>query len=183
MADRRIEKQLANGTQASYTYDAGDRLTLLVNATTAGVTLSSFAYQYDRTQNRLGVTDASGAATTWSYDPTYQLTGEQRSTPGALDWVDFTLAQWQSFTLAQWQAFKLDASDGVYNTTYTYDPVGNRILKNDSGALTTSTYDVANRAANRRRSDWGDHVHLRLGREPATDARPQRRHYHQRLGR
>ena len=32
----------------------------------------------------------------------------------------------------------------TYNTTYTYDPVGNRLVKWDSGALTTSTYDVAN---------------------------------------
>ena len=69
---------------------------------------------------------------------------EQRSTPGASDWDDFTLAQWNAFTLAQWQSFKLDASTGVYNTTYTYDPVGNRLVKNDSGALTTSTYDAAN---------------------------------------
>ena len=46
--------------------------------------------------------------------------------------------------MAQWQSFKLDSSTGVYNTTYTYDPVGNRLVKNDSGALTTSTYDAAN---------------------------------------
>jgi hypothetical protein len=66
-----------------------------LNATTAGAILSSFAYTYDRTQNRLGLTEASGAVTTWSYDSTYQLVQEQRSAPSALDWQDFTLAQWQ----------------------------------------------------------------------------------------
>ena len=30
------------------------------------------------------------------------------------------------------------------NTTYVYDPVGNRLVLNERGALTTSTYDAAN---------------------------------------
>ena len=61
------------------------------------------------------MTEATGDRVTWTYDPTYQLTHEQRSGVNS------------------------------YNVTYTYDPAGNRTLKNDSGALTTSTYDKANR--------------------------------------
>ncbi len=51
---------------------------------------------------------------TWSYDATYQLTGENRtgSTP--------------------------------YRDTYTCDPSGNRLLKIHDGARTTSAYDAAN---------------------------------------
>lgn len=32
----------------------------------------------------------------------------------------------------------------AYNITHTYDPVGNRLVKNDTGSRTTYTYDVAN---------------------------------------
>jgi len=51
---------------------------------------------------------------TWSYDPTYQLTNEQRS--GA----------------------------NTYNITYAYDGVGNRTLLLNGGAATTSSYNAAN---------------------------------------
>ena len=55
---------------------------------------------------------------TWTYDGTYQLTSEAR-TPGS-------------------------STTFTYSTSYTYDPLGNRLVKWDSGALTTSTYDAAN---------------------------------------
>src|SRR5262249_25734899 len=32
----------------------------------------------------------------------------------------------------------------AYNTTFVYDPLGNRLVKNVDSALTTSTYDLAN---------------------------------------
>ena len=34
-----------------------------------------------------------------------------------------------------------------YDVTHTYDPTGNRLVKNDGGNLTTSTYDDANQLA------------------------------------
>ena len=49
-----------------------------------------------------------------TYDDTYQLTRERRS------------------------------GTDSYDVTYTYDPVGNRLVQNDSGTLTTYTYDAAN---------------------------------------
>ena len=80
--------------------------------------ISDFKYQYDPTGNRTRVVEASGDRVTWSYDPTNQLTHEIR--------------------------------DGVnsYNVTHTWDRLGNRLVKDDSGALTTSTYDAANRLIN-----------------------------------
>ncbi len=54
---------------------------------------------------------------TWSYDPTYQLTNEQRS--GA----------------------------NSYNITYVYDPLGNRTLLVNNGSPTTYTYNAANEMA------------------------------------
>ena len=49
-----------------------------------------------------------------SYDATNQLTNERRTV------------------------------DNAYNTTFVYDAVGNRLVKNADGSLTTYTYDTAN---------------------------------------
>ena len=64
--------------------------------------------------NRLRVVESTGNRVTWSYDKTYQLTNEQRS------------------------------GSNAYNITYTYDPVGNRLVLINGGVRTTSTYDAAN---------------------------------------
>ena len=68
----------------------------------------------DATGNRLGVTEATSQKTTWTYNDTYQLVNEHRS------------------------------GTGGFNLTYVYDSVGNRLVKNEAGSLTTSTYDSAN---------------------------------------
>jgi len=105
--------RLANGSRASYTYDAADQLTLLANLKSDGTTISSFSYSLDNAGNRTGVTEANGDVVTWTYDAFYQLTRERRSGANA------------------------------YDVTYTYDAAGNRETKVDSGAVTTYTYDVA----------------------------------------
>src|SRR6266581_9624844 len=58
--------------------------------------------------------ELDGSRTTFSYDPTYQLTNENRS------------------------------GTNPYNTSYQYDPVGNRQGMNDSGQRTTYTYNAGN---------------------------------------
>ena len=69
---------------------------------------------YDPVGNRLTVEEIDKTLVTFGYDASYQLINEQRS------------------------------STNAYNTTYAYDPVGNRTLKNDSGALTTYAYNAGN---------------------------------------
>jgi YD repeat-containing protein len=116
-ASRVTANFLANGTQASYTYDNADRVLLLSNLTSSGTTLSSFNYTYSPVGNRSQVIEADGDVVSWTYDPTYQLTNEVRS--GA----------------------------NSYNITYVYDAVGNRTLIVNNGARTTSTYNAANELA------------------------------------
>jgi RHS repeat-associated protein len=111
---RPITQQNANGAWVSYTYDDADRLTRLANLKSDNTTLSSFAYSLDNIGNRIGVTEANGDVITWSYDNAYQLTREQRS--GA----------------------------NTYDITYSYDAVGNRLIKIEGGQTTTYTYDAAN---------------------------------------
>jgi RHS repeat-associated protein len=113
-ASRVLAMQMANGTLASNTYDNASQLLLLANLTTTGTTLSSFNYTYNPVGNRTQVVEANGDVLTLAYDPTYQLTNEQRS--GA----------------------------NSYNISYTYDPVGNRTVLTNSGALTTNTYNAGN---------------------------------------
>jgi RHS repeat-associated protein len=89
-------------------------LTSLFNVESDGSLISGFDYGHDDVGNRTSVLEASGDRVTWTYDATYQLTSEQRSGVHA------------------------------YHHTFVYDPVGNRLVKNEDGALTTYTYDAAN---------------------------------------
>ena len=116
-ASRVTAQLLANGVRISNTYDNADRLLLLANLGAGGTTLSSFNYTYNPVSNRTEVIEVDGSVVTWSYDPTYQLTNEQRSGANA------------------------------YNITYAYDAVGNRTLTVSSGARTTYTYNSANELA------------------------------------
>ena len=124
-ANSRVTGQaLANGVQVSNTYDNADRLLLLANLGTGGTTLSSFAYTYNPVGNRTQVVEVDGSVVTWSYDPTYQLTNEQRS--GA----------------------------NSYNITYAYDGVGNRTLMVNSGLRrpTRTTRPTSSRRARAARA-------------------------------
>ena len=86
----------------------------LYNFTSSNTIISSFDYQYDNVGNRNTVVESNGDRVTWIHDNTYQLSNEKRSGASA------------------------------YNTTFTYDAVGNRLVKEADGVLTTSMYDAAN---------------------------------------
>ena len=66
----------ANTTRASFTYNAAGQITQLANLNSSGVTLSSFAYNFDKVGNRTNVVEADGTRTTWSYDA--DLSAHQR---------------------------------------------------------------------------------------------------------
>ena len=127
----------ANTTRTSYLYDNASRLLRVLNLSSTSTTLSSFSYALDAVGNRLRVVESTGNRVTWSYDKTYQLKNEQRS-----------------------------GSNG-YNITYTYDPVGNRLVLINGGVRTTSSYDAANELTRSQAVRGHHHVHLRRGRQPA----------------
>ncbi len=114
-AGRQTVQLLANGVRVSLAYDAADRLVRLANLNSTGTTLSSFRDTWDNANNRVNRQEADGTLVSWSYDASYQLTRERRS-----------------------------GTTFAYDTTYSYDPAGNRVLKLDSGARTTITLDAAN---------------------------------------
>jgi uncharacterized protein RhaS with RHS repeats len=83
----------------------------------------------------------------WSYDATYQLTGEHRT--GSSPYLD----------------------------TYTYDPTGNRLLKIHDGARTTSVYDAANQLTYSQDASGRTTRHCRFVRrlDPSGQNTPQSR--------
>jgi RHS repeat-associated protein len=103
-----------NASIAEYDYDNARRISAVRNLKSDRSVISVFTYSYDSIGNRTSQAEANGDLVTWSYDETYQLTREQRS------------------------------GDNAYDTTFTYDGVGNRLTQVASGASTTYAYDAAN---------------------------------------
>ena len=70
-------------------------------------------YDHDAVGNPTSMLESTGDRVTWTYDATDRLSREQRS------------------------------GSSAYDNSYAYDAVGNRLVKDASGVLTTSTYDLA----------------------------------------
>ena len=111
--DRESVKVVGNGMMHSHTYDPAGRETALEVLKADGTPLAWFTGTYDGVGNRLTQAELDGTLLTFAYDPAYQLINEQRN-----------------------------GANG-YNTSYLYDPAGNRLVKNDDGALTTHLYNSA----------------------------------------
>jgi YD repeat-containing protein len=114
-AGRRSLIRYGNQTRTSIVYDAADRITSQWDVKSDNSVVIGLDYQNDPVGNRTSMREATGRRTTWTYDDSYQLVNENRS-----------------------------SASGGFHTTFIYDPVGNRLVKNEAGALTTSTYDAAN---------------------------------------
>ena len=110
---RRTLKKQANGTRTSYTYDAAGNLTNLHNLKSDNSVISSFDYRYNDISDRVAVGEAGGDRVTWTYDNASQLTSEHRS------------------------------GVNTYRNTFVYDAVGNRLVLNEDGTRTTTSYDAA----------------------------------------
>jgi YD repeat-containing protein len=111
----------ANGSTATYGYDAAHRLTQVLNKTSGLATISQHDYTLDAVGNRTALDEvlapAGGGSTTtvnrtYGYDKLNRLTSETR---------------------------------GAATTLYGYDAAGNRTSAGPSGSSTTYTYDKADR--------------------------------------
>ncbi len=110
-----------NGITTTYAYNARNRLTTL---TSQHVPSSQVVQQYQLTLgpagNRTQITEHGGTVRAYTYDILYRLTGERVIQSGNL----------------------------AYDTTYAYDPVGNRTTQTTTGAnagATNYTYDERDR--------------------------------------
>ena len=112
--DREQHRVLGNGGTISHTWDANGRETLIESRDKAGVGQFIATNTYSSVGNRLTVAELDGTLCTFGYDASSQLVSEARS--GTM----------------------------AYNTSYVYDPNGNRQQQFDSGVLTQFTLNAAN---------------------------------------
>ncbi|NLD50253.1 MAG: hypothetical protein GX660_24205 [Clostridiaceae bacterium] len=112
-AGNRSEVSYPNKTLTEYTYDSLNRLTGLVNKKSNGDVITSYTYTLAPNGLRLKVTENNGRSVDYTYDSTYKLLKESIN----------------------------DAISGSKEISYSYDAVGNRLVKDDSGVLTKYVYD------------------------------------------
>jgi len=110
---RRTQLAMPNGVIVDYRYDSLDRLIGITQSSSSTV-LASYNYTLDPTGNRLSVTEADGSSIAWSYDDAYRLLGETRFNAGGTP---------------------------TNETTFAYDPVGNRLSMTIDGATTSYAYN------------------------------------------
>ncbi|MCZ7358032.1 MAG: DUF2341 domain-containing protein [Candidatus Methanoperedens sp.] len=106
-----------NGAVAEYTYDSLNRMTNLLNRKSVGGVISSYSYTLAPAGNRIRVVEDTGRKVDYSYDKTYKLTNESINDPVS----------------------------GLRMINYSYDAVGNRLIKMDDDASRTYTYDANDR--------------------------------------
>ena len=124
----------------TYTYDAANRLTNLVNKNGAGAVLSSYAYTLSPSGKRQIITDASGATTTYKYDLDGRLTNEDSAglTPAIHNAYGYDAVG--NRTSLNGSALTYDADDRLTTPGHAYDGNGNELLVNGVQA----SYDFEN---------------------------------------
>jgi YD repeat-containing protein len=113
----RLKKRLLpNGAFAEYSYDAADNLLSLKNRRSDSSLISSFAYDYDDVGNRVRLGLLGGDQIDYGYDNRSQLVHEVRR-----------------------------GGTAHYDHRFAYDAVGNRTTFDADGAITSYSYDPADR--------------------------------------
>lgn len=132
--------QLPNGVWTDFGYDNADRLTSVVNNKTGPVTLSSFTYTLDATENRTQMVDLSGTHS-YVYDALDRLT--QVTYPGPQT-DTYSYDALSNRLTKNATSYTYDAADEMLTAggvTYGYDSNGNQTGRGTD----TFTYDHENR--------------------------------------
>jgi RHS repeat-associated protein len=112
-----VKTEFPNGTVETRSYDDANHLVFLENRVPGGV-IASFRYELAATGRRDAVVEDAGRRVEYSYDALDRLTREKM----------------------------IDAVLGDRTISYSYDPVGNRVTRNDSSeGLTAYSYDADDR--------------------------------------
>lgn len=107
---------LPNGITETREYDDLNRLIYLGYKDTSGNVISNYRYTLDNVGNRIAVEEHNGRRVEYSYDTLYRLVRES--------------------------IFDPQGSTTNRTIEYTYDPVGNRVTRNDSlEGITSYVYD------------------------------------------
>jgi RHS repeat-associated protein len=152
---REAQKFLANGIAVNHGYDTVGREVLLEQRRTDGTALAVYTSTYDNVGNRLSILEGDGSRTTYTYDASYRLLGEERSgsssffTSFTYDGLGNRLTQSKDGTLTTYTHDATNAvtsaTTGASVTTYSYDQNGNRVSARADGVITTFSWDEENR--------------------------------------
>ena len=147
---------LPAGGRTTYSYDAANRLTSLLNPFNERTT-----WVYDALSRASTLTLANGAVTTYAYDAAGRLTllrntKSDGTTISSFEYGNDSVGNrtgvleangdrvtWSYDALYQLTRERRSGAN-AYDITYSYDPVGNRVTKVASGVSTTYSYDAAN---------------------------------------
>jgi RHS repeat-associated protein len=141
---RRTRLTYPTGANATYTYDAANRLTSLINMISTGTIINSYNYSLDNVGNRLTKTELS-TATTYSYDPVYQLL-QALPTVNSAETYSYDLLGNRMTGPTGTEAYTYNQANQLFSSsaTYSYDKNGNLISKADGTTTFTYTYDYEN---------------------------------------
>jgi RHS repeat-associated protein len=142
-ADNQIATETRNDNLAgtvpvgtsSYTYDAADRLTSLVQTYANGSVLASYVYNYDQASRLSSEVDNGGATIVYSYDNANQLLSA-----GSTTYSYDATGNRTNYTTGTDNQLIFDGTN-----TYTYDAQGNLLSKTAGNDITTYSYDTENR--------------------------------------
>ena len=147
---------LPAGGRTTYSYDAANRLTSLLNPFSERTT-----WVHDALSRASTLTLANGAVTTYAYDAAGRLTllrntKSDGTTVSSFEYANDSVGNrtgvlegngdrvtWSYDALYQLTRERRDGASS-YDITYSYDGVGNRLTKVDAGQTTTYTYDEGN---------------------------------------
>jgi len=162
----RTQLDLSNGLSATYTYDKLNRLTDLIQYKRGAMPqtpLASYHYTLGASGNRTNVCEQDGSTIAWTYDNVYRLLSEARTanncipgtggtgsatvTPGATTAPTFAPATNTPGGPTATPNLTGTPTNGggqnpFWSTNFTYDPVGNRLTKTESGATTYYHYNL-----------------------------------------
>jgi YD repeat-containing protein len=131
-----IRTEFPHGTVERREYDPLNRLIYIETKDINGTVISSFRYTLDNTGNRTAVEEQDGRRVEYEYDDLYRLTKETIFDPGATTpsrTIEYTYDEVGN------RLSRVDSGDG--SSIYTYDNNDRLLTENRDGVETTYTYD------------------------------------------
>jgi YD repeat-containing protein len=114
-AARKTTATYASGLQRQWTYDAASQIVSIIDQDSLGDLQARFTFAYDGVGNRTGIIDLIGSVTTYQMDAKNQQIGDDTTGTNA------------------------------HAYSYSYDGTGNRLMSNEGGVVTISSYSPSNR--------------------------------------
>ncbi len=162
---RMTRKSLANGAYSTYSYDAANRLLILVNKKSDDSNLSSYTYTYDNAGNLSAMTTLAGTHS-YNYDKIYQLMQATHPVSSAENYTYDPV--FNRLTSSDHNDWTYDSNNRLlsYNGfTFAYDANGSMTKKTETttSKVTSYQYDYDNRL---KRIDYPDGTYSEYRYDP-----------------